>query len=86
MTKTTQQVKFAVQRHNAEVDDWDTIHPTRSARPSAHAVEVEHEHAVQVPARQSGDPDDDHADRGRAVMQQNEADRSGGKSQSGRDW
>ena len=27
MTKTTQQVKFAVQRHNAEVDDWDTITP-----------------------------------------------------------
>ena len=28
MTKTTQQVKFAVQRHNAEVDDWDTIRDT----------------------------------------------------------
>ena len=89
MTKTTQQVKFAVQRQNAEVDDWDTIRDTITplearARP-ARAVEAEPGHAVQVPARQSGDPDDDHADRGRAVMQQNEADRSGGKSQSGRD-
>ena len=28
MTKTTQQVNYAVQRHNANFDDWDTIRDT----------------------------------------------------------
>jgi hypothetical protein len=27
MTETTQQVKYAVQRHNAKFDDWGTITP-----------------------------------------------------------
>jgi hypothetical protein len=28
MTKTTQQLNYAVQRHNANFDDWDTIRET----------------------------------------------------------
>jgi hypothetical protein len=28
MTKTTQQLNYAVQRHNTNFDDWDTIRGT----------------------------------------------------------
>jgi hypothetical protein len=28
MTKTTQQINYAVQRHNANFDNWDTIRET----------------------------------------------------------
>ena len=66
MTKTTQQVKFAVQRHNAEVDDWDTITPLEARARRLVRWKRSLSTRCKVPARQSGDPDDDQADRGRA--------------------
>ena len=43
-------------------------HPARSARSAAHSVEAEPAHPVQVPARQTRDANDHHADRGRAAV------------------
>ncbi|HZZ23474.1 MAG TPA: hypothetical protein VFE60_13260 [Roseiarcus sp.] len=50
MTKTTQQLNYAVQRHNANFDDWDTIRetitPLEARRPPVHAVENELAHPL----------------------------------------